>query len=279
MNQVDDIMQGGQDPAGATILAVYAKRPPYYAVYQTDLRVQVHFSDDPAVEEQQRTALAKLSPLREDINSLIDGWRKHKGSRNWARALRFDRSVAAALIEGLEEDTDSGAALLKETKDQIVGERTSVAQFQYLLIAAAASILLIALFSGINRFASLPIPADRLLLAAGAGCIGAFFSIAIAIHTRTVLIDLLFWNNSMDALLRICIGAISGAVLVGLLCEKAVEFSLGSGTFSLDDSGPWLLPALAGFVAGFSERLTGDFIARAETVVGGTGDKKEASPS
>jgi len=48
----------------------------------------------------------------------------------------------------------------------------------------------------------------------------------------------------------------------------------------LDDDGGYRFIFWAfGFLAGFSERLTGDFIARAETVVGGTGDKKEASPS
>lgn len=89
-----------------------------------------------------------------------------------------------------------------------------------------------------------------------AGAVGAFFSIALAIKGRTVLPDLLRTANMMDAVLRISIGAIGGAVLIALVVSDVVVFGLVDDTHRL-------FPLIAGFFAGFSERLVPDLLARA----------------
>ncbi len=265
MTSVSDIAENKPDSAGATIVSVYAKRPPIYAVYQTQDRLLVQFSDDPSVEATQRSVLAKLNPLRNDINGLIDGWHKRWSKNLRARAKRYERRVADALIEALEDDSDGARALLQETKDQIVGERTSWARFLYLIIASGVCVLSIALLAPVTPDAAAikpPTPAALLLLGAASGAVGAFFSIAIAIHSRTILTDLYFWNNSADAVLRIVIGEIAGALLIALLLSKAVTLSLGAGSIAADGKS-WLPLVLAGFVAGFSERLIPDLLNKA----------------
>jgi hypothetical protein len=89
-----------------------------------------------------------------------------------------------------------------------------------------------------------------------AGAVGAFFSIALAIRSRTVLPDLLRTANMMDAVLRVVIGAIGGAVLVGLIRAKVIEFPLMSPDAQLFN-------LVAGFFAGFSERLVPDLLDKA----------------
>ncbi len=88
-----------------------------------------------------------------------------------------------------------------------------------------------------------------------AGAVGAFFSISLAIRGRTVLPDLLRTANLMDAVLRVTIGAIGGAVLIALIKGGVVQFKLSTDVL--------LSPLIAGFFAGFSERLVPDMLEKA----------------
>lgn len=94
---------------------------------------------------------------------------------------------------------------------------------------------------------------------AAAGAVGAFFSIALAIRGRTILTDLLRTSNLMDAVLRITIGFIAGAVLMALIEAGMIDFYLGGA----DGPESTLALLIAGFVAGFSERLVPDLLAKA----------------
>ena len=274
---VAEIVSGNTDSAGKEILCVYAKVSQVYAVYRTSERVVIQFADDPILGADQRKALAPLNPLRGQINGLIDGWRVDHRHEKSSRATLFDRRVADALVMGLQGDPAHAETLLAEVKADLIEERTSPARVSYMIWAAiaAAAIVLLSLFLCAGPFESQP-EAGSLCLGLGAGAVGALFSTAIGMRTRAILTDLQWRENRMDAILRIAIGAIAGVVLVALLLSDLIEVSIGDAPIgnSADGAagGPgdglsWLVLGLAGFFAGFSERLIPDML---EKVAAGT---------
>jgi hypothetical protein len=110
------------------------------------------------------------------------------------------------------------------------------------------------------------------------GATGAFFSIAIAIRQRTVLVDLRFWSNLQDALLRIVIGIIAAMILVMLIQSGAIHFEIGEAKFAEDSAfKSWIYVLLTGFLGGFSERLVPDMLDKLSNESGpasGTATKK-----
>lgn len=97
--------------------------------------------------------------------------------------------------------------------------------------------------------------------AAAAGSVGAFFSLALSVHGRTILPDLQRTANGLDALLRIVIGVIAAIVLVGLIRSGAVSLTFGSASLTNQQTA-WAYVLLVGFLAGFSERLVADLLAQ-----------------
>jgi len=323
--KVEDIKICACDRTQREILEIYAFKQPRYAVYRTATRVMVQFSDDETEEAGQRTAFAKLNPLRSDIGGLIDGWRqvetcqpcaesgekrpqkeyvqppcllklpsglenclwKRRRDRLGAKARRYDRNVADALVSALENDFDGAAAQLQATKDDIIAERTSRARFEYLL-TAFNTCLALALVCWVGWTVLLWVgPEDTydfvafLLLAAAVGAAGAFFSVAIAIRARTVLTDLRQRDNRADAMLRIAIGAIGAAFLIAALREKVAVLTFGtlSTTMISDTASPdWLAVVVAAFVAGFSERLVPDLLEKAATKTDDTATAPKKPP-
>ena len=109
-------------------------------------------------------------------------------------------------------------------------------------------------------FPSLP-SWDIAWAAIGGGTLGALFSVAIGISSRTLLLELRYRDNATDAGLRILIGAIGAAVLVSLQRAGVITGSLFGarpGQAVADDTIFFIL----GFIAGFSERLVPDMLAK-----------------
>lgn len=274
---VADIVIGGTDSAGATILTVYSKFLGDHAVYRTSERVVVQLADDAARADQQKALLAPLNPLRGQISGLIDGWRSSPDPGDQTRAMLFDRRVADALCTGLEGSSAQAETLLAAIKDDIVAERTSRARVSYLVGALAATALLIffaCLFTWsqyrdhIYRYSN---EGTRLWLGVGAGALGALFSSAIGIRSRQILTDLQKRENILDAILRIGIGGVAGLVLVALLQSKLVTVNLGSVPVGGSEAIGWLILAIVAFLAGFSERIVPTLLDQASAAAGRAG--------
>ena len=278
--KVSKIRVNEPDGNGLRVKSIYARFDPRYAVYRTEERVTIQFADDPALESAQREKVARLSPLRGEINGLVDGWRTHKRKRFQSAALRYDRRVADTLIVALEGDVESALLILPQIRDDVVAERKSLARFMYLVYAAATA----AVLGLLAAFATSDLAKDHAWfvpygpytsntwLAVAAGTFGAFFSIALGISSRSIHTDLQMLDNTIDAIVRIVIGAIAAVVLQALLDADLFALHLGSAVMGATDhpgDGPGgsnlritdhLVLLVAAFIAGFSERLIPDLL-------------------
>lgn len=276
---VSSIRIGEADANGLKVQSIYARFDPRYAVYRNEERVTIQFADDPKLESEQREKMARLSPLRGEINGLVDGWRTSRQGRFRSAALRYDRRVADTLIVALEGDVDSAVQILSQVRDDVVAERKSLARFKYLAcaFATAAVLALIAAFatSDFAQAHALFVPYDAYTantwLALAAGTLGAFFSIARGISSRSIHTDLQMVDNIIDAILRVAIGAIAAVVLQALLDANLFSLHLGNAVLGATDLPvgkdgailhitPPLVLLVAAFIAGFSERLIPDLL-------------------
>lgn len=271
---VAEIVQGQNDSTGAEIKTVYGKVSNTYAVYATEERVMVQFADDETLGSEQRLALAPLNPLRGEINGCIDGWRKPGGIfvDNVSRAKRFDRRTADALTVALQGDQVHAEELLRSVKADILNERYSLGRAWYIFVATVAAIAVFLFFwilsgLGSSSEASLAgfVVRHDIWLAASVGCLGALFSIALGIRTREIRTDLELRDNVLDAILRVMIGAVSAVILFSLFRTELVSLRLGTADVNLRGEGPAALHAavVIAFLAGFAERLVGDFLSTA----------------
>ncbi len=224
-----DFKRGVTDDAGYLILDIYARKPPDYAVYSNEQRVAIQFADRPSQAADQRKMMSGLNPLRGEINGLINGWRyAGPDSGRKRKALRYDRRVADSLIAALEGDAEGGRALLERIRQDIIDERTASARLQYVAAALGVGVLAVFAIALLRRFVPLPEVARDLFAASVAGAFGAFFSIALAMRNRTVLLDLLWLANLLDALLRMVIGLVAAGVLMAMVDAGLVNVSFGN---------------------------------------------------
>lgn len=279
--QVAEVTPGVLDFAGNQISCLYAYHPPDYAVYRTKARVMIHFADCEAVAKAQRDRIACLTPLRGQISSLIDGW--HTAENPWWRprleenpirkkANRYDRRTADAIVLGLDNSGNNAAetaqVLLAEIKNDIISERTSMARTDYLRFALFLVGLLIFLawvasWPEVQHFFLFPNQMPAVWTSVSGGAVGAFFSIAIGLKNRAVLIDLQNRDNRADALLRMLIGVIAGGMILCLLLSGLISKQVGAGQLNPGERGyEPLLVFMIGFLAGFFERLVPDLLSQ-----------------
>ena len=99
--------------------------------------------------------------------------------------------------------------------------------------------------------------------AASVGALGALFSIALQLRSRSMPVDLQQWDNICDALLRIFIGATSAVILYALFFGGLVSLQFGDAAIVLntDEKSKIARQIVLAFTAGFTERLVADFVA------------------
>jgi hypothetical protein len=259
---VADLCLDKPDSAGKQITAFYGRKSPDYAVYRTNERVVVHYADDTALAAAQRKHMAPLNPLRGEISGLIDGWRA-PGTPFTKRAEAYERRVADALIVCLEDDYRGAEAHLLTIRQDVLAERVSRARRLYLGSAvgcALAALVLVGFATTVADFTGGTVDPWR---GAASGAVGALFSVAVGMQGRTIQPDLFSLNNFVDAALRILIGFIAGAIFLSMLHSGAVEFNFGRQSSNPEEALGWAVVLVAGFVAGFSERMVSDILGQA----------------
>jgi hypothetical protein len=259
--RVADVKKGKPDSQGNIIEEVYTKVGAKYAVYRTPDRVVIQYADDDAKADEQRQHMASLNLARAQISGLISDWTKSKYQPFKEKAATYEGRVASALVLCLEGDGATALTSLNEIKADVLAERTSWGRFEYLISASILSLVSIFIFSWLqHKVFPFFEPSGNIWLAARAGTIGAFFSIALAIRRRTVLTSLHRRDNLADAALRILIGIVAAGVLVLMLSSKLLpNFKIGDAAISGVDIS-WQAILVIGFVAGFLERLVPDLL-------------------
>lgn len=221
--------------------------------------------EDPAGQREDSAGKPEDTLGQPEDRGMSRWWRalsradqRHRETRK--RAERYNRRVADAIVTGLENDVATAHALLADVKNDIISERTSMARNHYLVLAFVFSLLLIAFSVTMPRIPGLIFSSpsfENIWTGLFGGTVGAFYSIAIGLRGRQLVIDLQNRDNRADALLRVLIGTMSGGLLICLLLTELVRIE-GVEMRQDDD----VLVFVVGFVAGFFERLVPDMLSK-----------------
>jgi hypothetical protein len=251
---VADIVARARDGGGEKIEFVYFKRADY-AIYRrgTPPHVVVAYSDVAATADQQVAAISPLLPLRDRLVRLMEDLPPNAQEH-------YRTQIADALRLGLERQLEPAKALFAEAIDGALaaqGRRGRLVYLQWTALALVPALILI--LSG-GLYVESRAGVHLLLMAAGAGALGAVLSIAIGIRARTVAIEGDWRSNAVDAAVRVGIGMISAAVLY-LLLNSGLVAKINAGDVALTgDKMTWQIALVIGFAAGFLERLVPDLL-------------------
>ena len=268
---------GGFDAAGHKIVCIYAKVSGEYAIYRSGMRMTIHYADDADLAARQRAAIVPLIPVRGEIGGLINGWQDNDTYSVKARAERYNRRIADALVvtlEQFERGAPIGLALLADIRGDIVAHRKSIARFQYLAVASAFAVAVLLGLWVLNAdwYHDNSTSTSEIMNALGGGVVGSFFSVATGLRNRTVLTDLRWHDNISDALLRMLVGVISAILLITILNSDTIAIQVQAlSNASSSAGGPperWMPPFVIGVLAGFLERLVPDLLSRAGALGG-----------
>lgn len=264
--KVEQIVVGQLDSVGRRITKIYTRRPPWFAIYEVDDGVWVHFADDAAEEEKQRKLLLPLAPLRYEIGSLL--YRRPGRERydvKVAEALILalsgepvgaERTLAGAKAE-LEQELAAERAVQEARAALEVASKTTLAHMWYLGTAVVCGMILMGCLFVLSHWIYWDLRSSvsqNVWLAAKAGVIGAWLSVAIGVAGRTLPTAGKWYTIALDSMLRMTVGSVCGGLALllvasGVFADKPFEMAGNTG---------WMAVFLLGTIAGFSERFVPD---------------------
>jgi len=255
--RVADIRKHRHDGRGEKIDSVLILRRDF-AIYRSGGRVMVHYADDAEAAKAQIANVANLLPLKDRVQYLASGL---------ASPEAYHWQIAEALRLGLDGQTDAAKSTMQGAIDDIIARRVSKGRVTYLfysgLLALATVLTLwgVALVMHLARSSVEMIEPGMkfLMMATGAGAVGAFLSTVIALRARTLATDGDLKSNRVDSTMRIMIGVICAAVLY-LVMDSNLLAGVAVGGATLSVKITWQIALLTGFAAGFLERLVPDLL-------------------
>jgi hypothetical protein len=249
-----DIKVRNNDSRGLPITKVYIKQFNEYAIYKCNGEIMVAYADDPEKARAQRKSILPLAKDRFELNYFIKGLDCREAC---------EHQLANGLQLALEGELKAAQKTIAEAKTLILAKRGARGRFQYLYWSSGVATLLMLSLLLARTYVPLHEISTDLWLAAEAGLVGAAFSIALAIKSRTVALDTEPLANATDGVLRLSIGVICAGVLV-LLVSCHILPRLTFGDIQLSDGAPTpQIVLVIGFVAGFLERLVPDLLEKA----------------
>jgi hypothetical protein len=251
---VADISQGQIDGRGEPIDYVYFKRE-QYAIYLSGTQVMVQYADDNALATEQIGAVSALLPLRGHLTNII------RDLPQSGLIANYCAQIAEALRLGLEAQSDTAKTILGDAIQDALEVQARVGRMIYLkwavCIALIVAFVLITIGGSYVRGRS---GVHLLLMATGAGALGALLSIAVAIRNRSVAVAGDWRANAADASVRLLTGIISASVLFLLMSSGMLtNIQIGEAKLSSGEL-QWQVVLLVGFIAGFLERLVPDLL-------------------
>jgi hypothetical protein len=250
---VREIKEKNNDARGVRITKVYIKQCNEYAIYKCNGEIMVAYADDPDKARQQRKLILPLAKDRFELNYFLKGL-------NCRDAC--ERQLANGLQLALEGDVEGAKRTIAEAKTLVLAKRGARGRFQYLYCSCGVAVILMLSLLLAHRYVPFHEISIDLWLAAEAGLVGAAFSIALAIKSRTVALDTEPLANATDGVLRLSIGVICAGVLVLLVNCNILHLTVGDMNFSDHAPTPQIV-LIIGFLAGFLERLVPDLLEKA----------------
>jgi len=249
-----DIRVKNNDSRGVPITKVYVKQSNEYAIYKCNGDIMVAYADDQDLARKQRKSILPLAKDRFLLDYLLKGLDCREVC---------EQQLVSGLQLALEGDIESAKKTIGETKTLLLAKRAARGRFQYLYWSSGAAALLMLALLLARRYVPIPDISTDLWLAAEAGLVGAAFSIALAIKSRTVALDMERRANATDGVLRLLIGVICAGVLVLLVGSHILpRMTMGDINFTDGVPSPQIILVI-GFVAGFLERLVPNLLEKA----------------
>ena len=274
---------GKADADHQMVRAIYAQQAGRYTVYATADRIKVRFANDPRRQLLFRRRLVAISKLRSQIAGLQSTlsvptrrqrfwyWLRRKSMpANGGPLAHWRDPTAFAIVDALEGHGEAANETLAYVHSQLLAVRLARARHNYLRwgIVTVCTVMVVTgatstMASGLLHCAPI---IQNLALSVAIGALGAFFSIAQSISSRSIRTD---GQGAVDVTTRILVGCISAFVLEALLDSKLLSLQIGTEPLVVltkmcgsTDLTSWPVTIVAAFLAGFAEKLIPDLMKR-----------------